>query len=263
MLTTEMGLVKRRAHKFPTGEELKRERTELPALEWVFFPRHGEDIVDSPLRFKGEDVSEIGSGYFIQYAGYVCYESPKPNVQVDSRYLLIYHPSDARKIVMICRLQIFHRSCQGYVETYWNPRPRSFNLKNLSPENADKEAKILLAAKSLVFTVERQYRGGRPAGLPKALEVIHDDYINLCACHQYLYSDNARPSQPSMADFYEVNRSSLYRHLKNTFGISFSDVRSECESRLRPIAVDDLPYRFQRYLERKRMEQATDTLVKR
>ena len=103
ILTSQIGLVNPRKFRFPTSDELKRERTELPSVEWLFLPRHEKDIKDKPLHFKGEDVTATGKGFFIRYTGYVwrIYQEPLPVNSIDTPYLLIYHPDDPRKIVMM------------------------------------------------------------------------------------------------------------------------------------------------------------------
>ena len=264
ILTSQMGLVNPRKFRFPTSEQLERERTELPSVEWLFLPRHEKDIKDKLLYFKGEDIADAGKGFFIRYSGYVwrTYQEPLPVDSIDSPYLLIYHPDDPRKIVMISRVQYFHRDCQGYVETFWEPWPRSLEFRNLNPKKVKRETKILLQVTPLIFSLEHEYRGGRPARLPKTLATIHDDYTGLCQCHSILALD-AYPSDQDMADFYGVNRSTLYRHLKNNFEISFSDIRPKTEGRVKEVPLEDLPQRFRPYLERKRTEQITDSLLEK
>lgn len=265
ILTTQLKLINPRQGIYPTSEELRRERTEIPKVDYISLPRHAKDIEDKILFFKGEDISDKGKGFFIRYTGYVwrMYKEPPPENSIDTPYFLIYHPNDPRKIVLICRVQYFHRDCQGYVETFWEPWPRSMDFKNINPRNIKGEMNKLQRIIPLIFDLEREYRGGRRPGLPEDLEAIRSDYVNLCACHIYLYSDDTRPSDSDLASFYCVNRSSLYRHLKNNFDISFSTIKRECERRIKPINVDELPYRFRSYIEQKSSEQVTDTMIKK
>lgn len=263
ILTSQMGLVNPRKFGFPTSEELERERTELPEVEWLFLPRQQKDIKDKLLYFKGEDVADRGKGFFIRYTGYVWrkYQEPLPANSIDSPYFLIDHPNDPCKIVMISRVQYFHRECQGYVETFWEPWPRSLDFRNVNPKRIKRETKILLQVAPLIFRLEREYRGGRPPAIPEDLETIYAHYLYLCACHIYLDSDDARPIGKDLADFYGKHRSTLHRHLERNFEKTFSDVKSACEARVQPIPIEDLPEKFRSYIERKRSERiTTDTL---
>jgi hypothetical protein len=162
ILTTQLNLVKREG-LYPTTEEFERERREIPEVDYIHFPRHKKDIIDKFLRYKSEDIDFNREKFFIRYTGYVwrTYKESPPEDLFDTPYLLIEHPNDPLKIVMICRMQFFNKSCQGYVETLWQPWPRSLNFINLNPKNVRAETEILQQVSPLIFNIERESQAGR------------------------------------------------------------------------------------------------------
>ena len=214
------------------------------------------------LRFKAKD-----QDLALQYKDYLVFLTgvrPDENLPKTEKS---FTNEQGETVIEIWQIVIYWGDDRPCLEARWNVDQGDFNVKpagcwlaNLNPQVVKHLADAL---KLLLWVQERITNSGRRSGLPKTLEAIRTDYIYLCACHIYLSSDDARPSDQNMADFYGVDRTTLYRHLKNNFGLSFSDVKVECEEQVNQIKVEDLPIRFRRYIDQKRSEQVTDTLIKK
>lgn len=223
ILTTELGIVEQE-DEYPTIEEYERQRTQIPEVEYIFLPRGKSDIEERRFNyFKGEDTPGKGKkGYFIRYTGYVwqtCNEPPPlESIQrIPSIEPLIHHPDDARKLVHICRIQFFHRDCRGYAEAFWDSRPSSIHVKNVNPNNADKENKILLGARALLPHQSKLVRRPGPKGPRKLTNLTRDEAL---AGFAYLWAVHERegweaPTWTTLQAYYEVSRTKFWEWRKD------------------------------------------------
>jgi hypothetical protein len=239
IITTELNLVRPYEGEYPTIEEFEREQKEIFEVEYIFLPRDLKEIPDRRfIYFKGEDTSGKGKrGFFIRYTGFVwrIYEKPLSleSIQsIPSIAFLIHHPDDARKLVRICRIQFFHRDCQGYAEAFFDSRPPSIHLKNLNPNNADKETEILLGARALIFRLRQALDKGRKKRIPPNL--FSDLALKV---YTSFLEDNKNNDQKELSDWEIIEKMqelsglniperTFYRYLALTFG-SMGQLRAE------------------------------------
>lgn len=236
-LIDQLRLVRRgESPDFPTVEESKKLQEEVEHFDWYFDNEQGEDF---GKKWKDYHVSYTG----VLWATFK--EPPGPDFNpFPFTGWLVKDKDDPRKLYWICRVRIRYKESLGFLEIRDAGLLKSeIEIKNIGPRATDDEIYKLWEARKLFFKIEERF--GRPSSLPNKWQDILEDYVYIWAI--YHYQQWGEPGQKDIAGFYDVNRTSLFRHCKDKLKKPWPEIMSAAKRVVKPMDLRDIPSRYLRF----------------
>ena len=242
------------------GENLTEKKMDVAKLrivkkgETVFPTEKDFDVLNDfewyRERVKGEEFGKKWRDYYVLYDGYVIgtFDKPMTVEEVNeglmpNPYFLILDPDDTRKLIRVYRVRVFYRYTLAFLQIYFEKSSPDLDLIHIENLSEDELMKVW-GARGLFIKVKstRPRKAQRVINLPSKARTGRRPKINLplnalislVACLRELdrgsLIDKNQTTQYDVLTIINVDRATLFRHIKNRLKTDWQTIVDRSES---------------------------------